>query len=151
MSSCTLTLQLIFSQCIMLVPDFFYALWHLMQDEMCHKVWLFVTSAKNVTLPKSLYVVRQKLRSTVYLMVSTSMGERLLLKKELREVCLTDFVWTAWRWALNLRNCCCKSSADMPQALGYEGHKVHKASAHLEISVSSLQQLAWTIVGKFGN
>ena len=44
-------LQLIFSQCIMPVPNFSYALWDFMQDQMCHIVWLLVTSAKNVTLP----------------------------------------------------------------------------------------------------
>ena len=46
--------QSTFSQCITPVPNFFYALWHSMQDEMCHKAWLSVTSAKNVTLRKSL-------------------------------------------------------------------------------------------------
>ena len=29
-------------------------------------------------------------------MVSTFMGERLLLKKELKDVCLTEFTWTMW-------------------------------------------------------
>ena len=47
-------IQSTFSQCITPVPNFFYALWHSMQDEMCHKAWLSVTSAKNVTLQKSL-------------------------------------------------------------------------------------------------
>ena len=46
--------QSTFSQCITPVPNFFYALWHFMQDKMCHKVWLSVTSAKNVTCTKSL-------------------------------------------------------------------------------------------------
>ena len=54
-TSCYLNeIQSTFSQCIMLVPNFFYALWHSMQDEMCHKAWLSMTSAKNVTLRKSL-------------------------------------------------------------------------------------------------
>ena len=33
-------------------------------------------------------------------MVSTFMGERLLLKKELREVCLTEFTWLCPSWGI---------------------------------------------------
>jgi len=35
-------------------PQLFLCIVRFMQHEMCHKAWLFVTSAKNVTLPKSL-------------------------------------------------------------------------------------------------
>ena len=56
------------------------------------------------------------------------MEEKLLLKKELREVCPTEFAWTTWRWALNLGNCCCKSSVAIPQASEWITHSFSKCS-----------------------
>jgi len=50
-------------------PQLFLCIARFMQHEMCHKAWLFVTSAKNVMLPKSLSgeaKTRKYQGSTVY-------------------------------------------------------------------------------------
>ena len=60
--------QSTFSQCIVLVPDFFYALWHFMQGKMCHKVWLSWPLPKMSPFQNhSVMIMRPKLGSTAYL------------------------------------------------------------------------------------
>ena len=86
-----LDVQSPFSQCIMSVPNFFYALWHFMQDKMCHKVWLSMISAKNVTCTKSLEKTGKYCVFLVYLHGINIHGREITTEKRI-ERSLSDWV-----------------------------------------------------------